>query len=120
KETKLLLRSAMRGLLPDDVLAPRPYRTGITGGYSHRGMVELFPELLERTLRKPLILEELGIVDTDALRRAYVEYPRRGDSATRVNLYYTLQTELWLRARERGRADRGEAEMAAAAVSMQP
>lgn len=120
KETKRLLRSAMRGLLPDDVLAPRPYRTGITGGYSHRGMVELFPELLERTLRKPLILEELGIVDTDALRRACVEYPRRGDSATRVNLYYTLQTELWLRARERGRADRGEAEMAAAAVSVQP
>jgi asparagine synthase (glutamine-hydrolysing) len=117
KETKRLLRSAMRGLLPDEVLAPRPHRTGITGGYSHRWMAEVFPALLERTLRKPMILEELGIVHTDALRRACAEYPRRGDAATRVNLYYTLQAELWLRARLWERANRGEPGKAVAGVA---
>lgn len=103
KETKRLLRRAMHGLLPEEVLAPRPYRTGITGGYSHRWMVEVFPGLLERTMREPLVLEELGIVRAEELRRACAEYPRRRDAATRVGLYYTLQTELWLRAR-RGNA----------------
>src|SRR5690606_32007881 len=103
KETKRLLRRAMHGLLPEEVLAPRPYRTGITGGYSHRWMVEVLLGLLERTMREPLVLEELGIVRAEELRRACAEYPRRRDAATRVGLYYTLQTELWLRAR-RGNA----------------
>ncbi len=119
KETKRLLRRAMQGLLPEEVLAPRPYRTGITGGYSHRWMVEVFPALLERTLRKPFILEELGIVRTEALRRACAEYPRRRDSATRVGLYYTLQAELWLRAREAGRESRGRVEIGAVPVPAQ-
>lgn len=119
KETKLLLRRAMQGLLPDEVLAPRPYRTGITGGYSHRWMVEVFPTLLDRTLREPLILEELGIVRTEALRRACTEYKYPQDAATRVGLYYTLQAELWLRARERGRTNRGEPGTAAPAIAKQ-
>ena len=100
KETKLLLRRAMRGLLPDEVLAPRPRRTGITGGYSHRWMRDRFPALLEQTLAQPLVLAELGVVDSDSLRRAAHTYATRGGTAfTRVNLLYTLQTELWLRGR---------------------
>jgi asparagine synthase (glutamine-hydrolysing) len=117
KETKLLVRRAMQGLLPDEVLAPRPYRTGITGGYSHRWMVEVFPALLERTLSKPLILEELGIVHTEALRRACAEYPRHGDPNVRVGLYYTLQAELWLRARQERRAEPKPVEAGAITVT---
>src|SRR5690606_16717808 len=45
-ETKVLLRQSMKGLLPDDVLAPRARRTGVTSGYSHRAMSESYPELL--------------------------------------------------------------------------
>lgn len=99
RETKILLRRSMRDLLPAEVIAPRKRRTGITGGYSHQSMVNAFPTLLTATMQRPLILEELGIVKPDALLRACGEYPRRGDSATRVGLFYTLQTELWLRAR---------------------
>ena len=97
-QSKKLLRRAMDGLLPADVLAPRSHRTGVTGGYSHRGMVSLFPNLLEQVMTQPLILEELSIVRPALLREACTAYPRRGDSATRVGLFYTLQAELWLRA----------------------
>ncbi|MEX0907486.1 MAG: asparagine synthase-related protein, partial [Gemmatimonadota bacterium] len=98
-ETKRLLRRSMAGLLPAEVLAPRPYRTGITGGYSHRWMKKVFPRVLDETMQQPLLLEELGIVRSDELRRAAAAYSWWGDSYTRVNLFYTLQTELWLRAR---------------------
>ncbi|HSH45772.1 MAG TPA: asparagine synthase-related protein, partial [Longimicrobiales bacterium] len=42
RETKLLLRAAMKGLMPENVLAPRTKRTGVTAGYSHRWMSEVF------------------------------------------------------------------------------
>lgn len=97
RESKLLLRDAVRGSLPDAILAPRPERSGVTAGYSQRWMRDAFPALLESTLRRPLVLEQLGIVRAAALRDAADRYPRTGDAWTRVNLYYTLQTELWLR-----------------------
>lgn len=99
-ETKRLLRAAMKGALPRTVLAPRTHRTGITSGYSHRWMRNRFPTLFEHTTRKPLILEELGIINGTALRAAARDYPTSGDAWVRVNLFYTLQTELWLRARD--------------------
>lgn len=105
-ETKVLLRRAMRGLLPDSVLAPRPRRTGITAGYSHRWMRDVFPALLAEALQRPLLLEQMGIVSRQALIEASAAYPRRGDSSTRVNLFYTLQTELWLRERQGKVGDR--------------
>lgn len=99
-ETKRLLRSSMRGLLPDSVLAPRTHRTGITSGYSHGAMTKVFPRLLEQVRRTPLLLEELGVVDSRTFYEAATSYAERGGSSfIRVNLFYTLQTELWLRAR---------------------
>jgi asparagine synthase (glutamine-hydrolysing) len=97
-ETKRLLRRAMKDLLPADVLAPRPRRTGITAGYSHRWMSEVFPRLLARTMEQPLLLERFGLVDGRLLEAACRRYPRTGDSATRTNMFYTVQAELWLRA----------------------
>lgn len=99
RETKYLLRRSVRGLLPDEVLAPRPYRTGVTVGYSRRRMRESYPALFEELFRSPLILAELGIVDTQSLRNEVSEYLREGGDFRRVSLFYTLQAEWWLRAR---------------------
>jgi asparagine synthase (glutamine-hydrolysing) len=97
RETKLLLRRAMHGLLPDEVLAPRAQRTGVTSGYSYRWMRDAFPQLLEETLRSPLLLEELGVLRADLLTAASVSYAKNADLGTGVKLFFTLQTELWLR-----------------------
>ena len=98
-ETKRLLRSAMRGLLPDHVLAPRTHRTGITLNYSDAKMRETMPSLLAEILAEPLLLAELGIVEPDALRAAWPEFLSTGASHVSIPLFLTLQTELWLRAR---------------------
>src|SRR6185437_14477071 len=45
RETKLLLRRAVRGLVPDVVLAPRAARTGVTSGYFDDSMRKHFPAL---------------------------------------------------------------------------
>ncbi|CAA9301435.1 MAG: hypothetical protein AVDCRST_MAG40-384, partial [uncultured Gemmatimonadaceae bacterium] len=46
-ETKRLLRAAVRGLLPDQVLASRPARTGTTSDYLTRSMAGGFRTLAE-------------------------------------------------------------------------
>ena len=100
RETKRLLRAAMRGLLPDEVLAPRPTRTGITTAYSDRRMRSEFPLLLARH-GKMQMLEELGIVDPDAMRRGWEEYCRTGSTALKIPLFLTMHVELWLQAQAR-------------------
>ena len=97
RETKRLLRAAMRGLLPDEVLAPRPTRTGITTAYSDRRMRSEFPLLLARH-GKMQMLADLGIVDPDAMRRGWEEYCRTGSTALKIPLFLTMHVELWLRA----------------------
>ena len=97
-ETKRLLRTAMKDLIPAEVLAPRPHRTGVTSGYSHKAMMTVFPELIGRLQSSPLILEEMGIIRSAPFYEAARAYENGKDFATRVGLYYTLQTELWLRA----------------------
>lgn len=98
RETKVLLRRAMRGLVPEDVLAPRATRTGVTSGYSHRWVRDVLPGRLRDLMARPLLLAELGIVDPAALRTAAERYATDGDAWIRVNLFNTLQTEAWLRA----------------------
>ena len=101
RETKRLLRAAMRGLLPDEVLAPRPTRTGITTAYSDRRMRSEFPLLLARH-GKMQMLADLGIVDPDAMRQGWEEYCRTGSTALKIPLFLTMHVELWLRAQARG------------------
>ncbi|HYD53549.1 MAG TPA: asparagine synthase-related protein [Gemmatimonadaceae bacterium] len=98
-ETKRLLRHAMRGLLPEHVLAPRAHRTGITSAYSHRRMLEAMPALLERLFAEPLLLAELGIVEPAPLRRAWDQYLSSRALHVKIPLFLTLHAELWLRAR---------------------
>lgn len=98
-ETKILLRRAVRGLLPDSLLAPRAYRTGVTSGYSRRAMRACYPALFADLLRSPLQLAQLGIVDPALLERAVNQFMEHGGEFERVALFHTLKTELWLRAR---------------------
>jgi asparagine synthase (glutamine-hydrolysing) len=117
RETKYLLRRAVRGLLPDTVLAPRAYRTGLISGYSDRWMRRSYPAILKDFVDTPLVLAELGIVNPTELRRAVSNYLTEGaDGNQRVALFYTLQTEWWLRSRLRREAPRSDVSSAARAL----
>src|SRR5690606_32695005 len=98
KQTKRLLRASVRGLLPDDVLAPRRYRTGMTTAYLQRGMREALSGPAGRALDRP-VLPDLGIVDPRELRTAVERFIASAEVNLGVQLYFTLQTELWVRAR---------------------
>ena len=99
-ETKRLLRRAMRGLLPDQVLAGRPFRTGSAEGYFARSMRETFAPFLGQLIDGSMRLAQMGIVHPSILRRQWDEYVRRGGGELGVSLFLTLQAELWLRSRE--------------------
>ena len=101
-ETKILLRRAMRGLLPAEVLAPRPRRTGSTAGFSRERMQQAYPALLGQLFGEPLRLADLGVVDPAALRTAADRWLERGDESVRVRLFDAMRVEFWLRAREAG------------------
>ena len=90
----------MRELLPHHILAPRTRRTGLTSGYFDRGLRFQFGHFVSEVFRSP-VLEELGIVDGAALRQAWAQLLRTRDERHRLDLYFTLQAELWLRARVR-------------------
>jgi asparagine synthase (glutamine-hydrolysing) len=98
RETKRLLRRAMKGLLPDSVLAPRPYRTGSPIRYLTNAIVATMPSLIERTMRNP-VLGDLGIIEPEVFRRKWEECVRQDDLNLCVSLYLTMEVELWLRAR---------------------
>jgi asparagine synthase (glutamine-hydrolysing) len=100
-ETKILLRRAMAGLLPESVLAPRAHRTGSTAGFSRRRMREAYPALFDRLFAQPLRLAELGIVDQAALKAAADRWATSGDESVRVGLFDAMRIEFWLRGRDR-------------------
>jgi asparagine synthase (glutamine-hydrolysing) len=97
-ETKRLLRAAMHGLLPDDVLAPRPHRTGVPTRWFARSLRQRHRGEIGDALTTPLLLAELGIVDPAALRRSWREYLAGAAESLGLRVFLTLQTELWLRA----------------------
>lgn len=98
-ETKNLLRRAMRGLLPDKVLAPRTHRTGTTNAYFLRELRRAAWPVAE-TLLPNLRLAELGIVDPAIYRRAWDHLLQHDDDELAVRVFFTLQSELWLRSRD--------------------
>jgi asparagine synthase (glutamine-hydrolysing) len=98
RETKRLLRQAMRGLLPDHVLEPRAVRTGVTSGYLDHSLRVAHAQLLTNTFRNP-VLAELGIVNPVILQRCCAEYLSGRARRLGVGLFLTLQTELWTRFR---------------------
>ena len=98
RETKRLLRHAVKGLLPEAVLAPRPYRTGSPIRYLTSAIQSAMPSLIERTMKEP-ILGDLGILDPKAFRQSWDDSVRQDDQNLCVSLYLTMEVELWLRAR---------------------
>jgi asparagine synthetase B (glutamine-hydrolysing) len=93
-ETKILLRQAMRDLLPPEVLAPRESRTGTLDTYleqSFQRHAALLDELLP-----PTALSDLGIVDPAAFGR-FAATARSDPAQFGVQLTYALQVERWLR-----------------------
>jgi asparagine synthase (glutamine-hydrolysing) len=99
RETKRVLRAAMRGILPDDVLAPRRMRTGTTGRLFARAFRAVGSDLVTEATHDSR-LAELGIIDPAALRRGWREWEAGQDGNVGVALFLTLQAEFWARARD--------------------
>jgi hypothetical protein len=100
-QQKRLLREAMRGLLPETVLAPRPVKKGNLGGYLQTALLAAEP-MIRAEIARPMMLSDLGIVEAAAFRKAFDIFFRIGcRGPLRVDLLYTFLTELWLRARSK-------------------
>lgn len=98
RETKLALRGAMRGVLPDAVLAPRPHRTGVTSAYFVRQVTGPGRPYFEAMLDDSR-LASIGMIDPARLRRAWDRMLANPNDALGALLHSTLQAELWLRSR---------------------
>ncbi|MBX3173943.1 MAG: hypothetical protein KF709_05990 [Gemmatimonadaceae bacterium] len=95
-ETKLLLRRAMRGRLPDELLAPRSHRTGTTNAYFLRELRGAGWAVAEPLL-DDLRLADIGMIEPSHYRRAWQHLLGHDDDELAVRLFFTLQAELWLR-----------------------
>jgi asparagine synthase (glutamine-hydrolysing) len=100
RETKRLLRRAMKGLLPDAFLAPRPGRTGVTTQYMRDEMQGPARELLSAAFQRP-VLAELGIIDGDLLRKEWQLFLDTGNTFG-LRFFELFQAEMWIRARLQG------------------
>jgi asparagine synthase (glutamine-hydrolysing) len=97
-QTKILLRRAMAGLLPEFVLAPRAFKTGTLRTYSAHAMASL-RTLMRQEFHDPM-LAALGIASASELNRVSERFlagtvPR----PVAEQLVRALQCELWLKAR---------------------
>lgn len=98
RETKVVLRRAMAGLVPDHVLAARARRTGVTSAYFLRQLRGPARPVIEAALQDPL-LASIGMIDAPRLRHAWTYVLEHDDDEIGARLFFTVQTELWLRAR---------------------
>lgn len=96
-DSKLVLREAVRGIIPEEVLAPRAFKTGVPRGYLARQMDRAFLPMFAEVFAAPSELYAMGIVDIAALRRAADDIGPRPNHIIRVQLFLTLQAELWIR-----------------------
>lgn len=102
REVKIVLRRAMRGILPDSVLAPRPKKTGVSAEYFRRQLPSLLEGYLTPMLDRPsgsMLLADLGLVDPIRLRRVLAEYVAAPDHLVGAQLFATYETEAWLAVR---------------------
>ncbi|MGH7627747.1 MAG: asparagine synthase-related protein [Gemmatimonadaceae bacterium] len=95
--TKLLLRHAVRDLVPASVLAPRERRTGITSAYFARSLRAEAGPIVERALSASA-LAAAGMIDAERFRAVWRRYLGPDGEEPSGNFFSTLQTELWLRA----------------------
>lgn len=99
-QSKILLRRAMKGLLPDRVLEPRLFKTGTLATYAAQSMASLAPVMREAF--RDSMLEALGIASCKELSRVSERFlSASGTRSTGEQLVSALQCELWLKARLR-------------------
>jgi asparagine synthase (glutamine-hydrolysing) len=97
-ESKWLLREAMRGLIPPAVLAPRESKTGVPQGYLRRQLLHgLKPVATVVFDGGRSRLADAGLLDVACLRNSLDRYAATGEHLLGVQLFLTLQAELWLR-----------------------
>jgi asparagine synthase (glutamine-hydrolysing) len=92
---KHLLRRSAAGLLPANVLEPRPFKTGVLTDYfarSFRGD----PDGVVSDVFARSILAERGVVNGAAMQQAWREYKTRGVGGG-GHLFVAFQAEMWLR-----------------------
>jgi len=95
-ESKILLRAAMRGLIPEEVLAPRSHRTGAPDSVFHRFMREGVLPAIDR-LGDFEHLADLGVMDPKAFNTAVAHYREFPSFFLGVQIAFSLDTECWLR-----------------------
>jgi asparagine synthase (glutamine-hydrolysing) len=96
--TKSLLREAMKGMLPQEVLWPRLFKTGLTKDYLMRNVQLEFPQHVA-ALQRESALGDLGIIDPSGLTDAVAESARDKGGWKAGHLFFTFQAEYWLRSR---------------------
>lgn len=90
--TKLFLKKAMRGILPDEVLQRMPH--GAFGPLLSRGFRQHEAPRLEKLIRDSQ-LQALGAINGDEFLTVYQAY-QQGDDSKFSRLYWTFATEEWL------------------------
>lgn len=95
-ESKTLLRESMQGLIPDEVLAPRPQRTGAPDSVYHRFIREGVLPTVER-LGEFERLADLGILEPRAYQEAVLQYKESPQFFLGVQIALSVDTECWLR-----------------------
>jgi asparagine synthetase B (glutamine-hydrolysing) len=100
-DAKVVLRRAMRDLLPSDVLEARSRKTGTPADYFKRQMVASarfeFDRLFGRGRSR---LEDLGVVQLPALKAAMDGYEKSGLHAVGAVLQLTMEAERWVAAQD--------------------
>jgi asparagine synthetase B (glutamine-hydrolysing) len=96
---KRLLKAAVRGIVPDSVLAPRPAKTGLASGYLHRQLHQQLLPRLKLAFGSSSAMGDRGLVEPGTVLRHGEQYQSQPDHLTGVCLYLTLEAEYWLRAR---------------------
>lgn len=105
-ETKIGLRRAMRGLLPQSVLASRRHRTGMPGDLIEAGLRPALADFAASRTRGWRVVEA-GVAAGDQLAGALSRYAARPEPTLGLALLSTLQLESWLDARAGGRVPAG-------------
>jgi asparagine synthase (glutamine-hydrolysing) len=101
--SKTLLRESVRGLLPEEVLAPRRLKTGTPVDYVKREYRPRLGGLLTGTLgQRHVHLVDLGVVSRTGLQQAISVYDRERDYQLGHRLVSTLQAEWWVAAHSGG------------------
>ena len=99
-DSKRLLRTAMAGLIPDSVLAPRGRKTGTPAGYFRRQFAGLIQPEVDTLFRsRPSNLEKLGVLEHQTFMDSVHQYVNKEVHVLGALLHQTMCVERWLAVR---------------------